>query len=382
MNLSKPTLSELKRVTVKIICDGSEGSGTLLMIDNVLYVLTAAHVIKKNEANEPIDKDKICIRIIKNSTEYNFTVEDILLFIYDEEKTDAAVLRIRNINNMPTKDLDKMKILSQPVSGSAVFCGFHHNNMHTPKQYTFERRDDETWAVLGIELAVQPIQNNNFAGCSGGGIFYKDSDGILYLSAYMTGLTCCNGNNNEFKCPPAIKFCELPELKSIIEERQFDYVADSGVACSIESKTNLKALDKSSYGDNHSETFISSEKLIDIIDILRNDDEMTILLTALSGMGKSRLIYEAFKNTGNLPNRYYTKYSENKTDILGEMTTILRKNYNEDGIVIVDDCPVDFIPELISRRNNVAPSFRLIFANQISTNITIYMFFYPFYRFR
>ena len=68
----------------------------------------------------------------------------------------------------------------------------------------------------------------------------------------------------------------------------------------------LNLLDKSDYNLNQTGYFIENDKTKEIIDQLRDDDTSTLLLTALSGMGKSKLIYEAFKETEREPNRYYT----------------------------------------------------------------------------
>lgn len=363
MNLSKPTLTDLKKVTVKIICGNNgtnEGSGILLMVDDVLYVLTAAHVIESEDKDVPLDSKQLRVYMIKNSSEYNFPVEKVILF---NKTTDAAVLRVNNIDSMPVKGLDKVRILTQTVDGPALLCGFY-KNQQSPKQYMVERRGDDIWGVMEIQLNVQPLQcDTNFSGYSGGGVFYCDADKVLYITAYMHGVGSHSGNNNEFVCYPAANFCESQVLKPLVDKRQYDYIADSGIASSYESKLCLKPLDKSAYGEKHKGAFIRSRKLTDIIEQLKDDEKMTILLTALSGMGKSRLIYEAFKGTEQQPNRYYTQFAENRTDILGELTTILRSHNDEDGIIIVDDCPMDFIPELISRRNGENSQFRLIFAN-------------------
>lgn len=360
MNLSKPLFLDLKKITVKIICAGKEGTGTLILIGGTLYVLTAAHVIEDENTQSQCELSQISVHLIKNSSKYNFTAEKLLLF---NQVTDAAVFRVKNDNNMPLSGLKKIKFLTHEVVGSATLCGFNKGSDFL-KQYSVEKRGDNLWGLTDIQLNVQPVDCLvNYEGFSVGGVFYQDTDGVLYLSAYMEGLGSYGGNNNELRCLPIQNFREVKELESIIDERKYDYVSDSGSAKEIEKKTNLKPLDKSSYKTNHEERFISSEKLDEIIEILRDDDEPTILLTALSGMGKSRLIFEAFKNSDVLPNRYYTKYTGNKTEILNEITIILRKAMDEDGIIIIDDCPLDVISEIISIRNSENYLFRLIFVN-------------------
>ena len=103
----------------------------------------------------------------------------------------------------------------------------------------------------------------------------------------------------------------------------------------------LNLLDKSDYNLNQTGYFIENDKTKEIIDQLRDDDASTLLLTALSGMGKSKLIYEAFKETEREPNRYYTKFNGNRDKLMGELKQILKDNPESDGIIIVDDCPMD-----------------------------------------
>ena len=363
MNVTIPKSIDLKKVCVKILCVGvnsvDEGSGTLIFLKNELYVLTAAHVIKDDKTGIPYDNHCIKISITRNSRDFNFTVKKQVLY---NEDTDAAVLLVSNDGNMPTRGLDRVRILSHDVAGVAKLCGYH-KGQQALYYYNVVNRADGIWAT-DFELKLQSsTATENFKGCSGGGVFFKDNDGFLYLAGYMQGIASHSGNNNEIGCPTAMKYCEFNEICAIVDDRQYNYISDPGVASDIDGKESIKPLDKSSYSENHQWPFIPCEKLFDIIEKLKDDDEKTILLTALSGMGKSRLIYEAFKETERKPNRYYAKFDENRSDIRGELATILMANYDQDGIVIIDDCPMDFIPQLINTRNRTNEQFRLIFAN-------------------
>ena len=77
-------------------------------------------------------------------------------------------------------------------------------------------------------------------------------------------------------------------------------------------------------------------------------------------MGKSKLIYEAFKGTEREQNRYYAKYNAHREQLTGELKLIFKQNLGNDGIVIVDDCPMDLITEVISIRDQYNDLFRLI----------------------
>lgn len=363
MNLIPADIKNLKKVTVKINCtNGSEGSGTIVCVNDTLYVLTAAHVIENKEKKGHLEKDDIFISITRNSQLYSFGIEDFEHFERNE-KIDAAVLRVGNSGNMPIEGLDKVRILTSSVNGAGVLCGYH-NGAKTPKHYKFEHRGGNDWAICDIELKLQgeePVKN--FEGTSGGGIFYQDTLKNLYLVAYMSGLGRLDGNNNEFKCPPSSNFCQKHIFDKIIDSRDFDYIEDSGVAVGIELSQILKPLDRSGYELNQTEPLIKSKRTTEIIEQLRDDDVSTILITGLSGMGKTKLIYEAFRGTELEPNRYYAKYGGNREGLIGEITIILRQNSDSDGIIIIDDCPMEMVSEIVSIRNQYNAQFRLIMAN-------------------
>ena len=174
MNLTKANFKDLKKVAVKIDCsNGSEGSGIIVAVNDELYVLTAAHVIEKGEDNITyLSKEQIVVSITRNNVKCVFAVEEVL---YYNRVNDAAVMRVSNTNNMPTSGLDKVRLLTTSVSGPAELCGFHKGEQ-MPKLYAFEKRGDNIWATVNIQIKVQSLEPViTFEGISGGGIFYQDT---------------------------------------------------------------------------------------------------------------------------------------------------------------------------------------------------------------
>lgn len=361
MILTKANISELKKVTVKIVCPKDvEGSGIIVSANGTLYVLTAAHVIENENKDGHLGKKLINVSMIRNSMPCNFTVDDIIVY---NDKTDAAVMRVTYSGTTPLKGLDRIRILTSDINGVAAFCGIHRSEQ-TPKQYSFEKRGVDTWAIANVNLATQPLPPKaNFEGTSGGGVFYQDDENYLYLVAFMSSLGRYDGTNNEFDCLPAHYFNEKHQFDSIIDERDYEYSQSDGEASNINSSRSLKELDRSGYEKNQKGIFIDNETTNTILDQLRDDEEMTIVLSALSGMGKSKLIYEAFRWTEKQACRYYAKYDDDHKQILQEAKQIMRKNYDKDGIIIVDDWPVKYISDLIEIRNNYNGQFRLIMVN-------------------
>ena len=358
MNLTKANIRDLKKVTVKIECsNGSEGSGTIVAVGDVVYILTAAHVIENDAKDGYLDEDQIGVSMTRNSRKLVFKVAKV---VYYDRKDDATVMLATYLGDTSLSGIDRVRLLTSSVNGPAEFCGFHKGDK-TPKHYAFEHRGENSWAVINIQLNVQSLEPViNFEGTSGGGIFYQDSSNVLYMAAYMSEVGRYDGNNNEFVCMPSSKFLSTGLFDGIVENRDFDYIADSGIANSIDSRKLLNPLDQSGYELNQTGPFIENERTKEIINQLRDDDEPTLLLTALSGMGKSKLIYEAFKGTEREPNRYYAKYNNNQEQLTGELKQILIQNHGNDGIIIVDDCPMEMVSILISIRNQKNDQFRLI----------------------
>ena len=87
------------------------------------------------------------------------------------------------------------------------------------------------------------------------------------------------------------------------------------------------------------------------------------MLTALSGMGKTRLLYEAFKNQYDLNNCYFVKYYDSDEGIYKEADSILRNKIEELGVLIIDDCPLDLFEEICNCRNRYNSQFRIIATN-------------------
>ena len=380
MNLTKANIKDLRKVTVKIVCSNhSEGSGTIVSVGENIYVLTAAHVVENETHDGHFSKEQIVISFMRNSKKIDLAVDEVS---YYNRKGDAAILHVVNPGNMPTSGLDQVRLLTTTVSGPAELCGFHKKE-DSPKHYTFENRGSETWAIINIQLGVQSLEPaRNFEGVSGGGIFYQDTNKVLYMAAYMSEVGRYDGNNNEFVCKPSSNFISSGLLNSIVDERCYEFVADSAVACGIDSRQMLNPLDRSDYKLNQTGFFIENNRTKEIIDQLRDDDTPTLILTALSGMGKSKLIYEAFKETEREQNRYYAKYNDNQEQLIGELRQILYQNRGNDGIVIVDDCPMDLVTVIISIRDQYNNLFRLILVHHDYFNEELERMSFPVIRFK
>ncbi|MCQ2211642.1 MAG: metallophosphoesterase [Paludibacteraceae bacterium] len=77
--------------------------------------------------------------------------------------------------------------------------------------------------------------------------------------------------------------------------------------------------------------FVTNEKIDHIKSILFDESKKRLRLMALSGMGKTRMVFDVFRNKSNV---YYTPISE----CIAQILVLLDKV--KDGVLIIDNCPI------------------------------------------
>lgn len=112
--------------------------------------------------------------------------------------------------------------------------------------------------------------------------------------------------------------------------------------------------------------FITAPVLEGNIKHLQDDSLRAIKMVALSGLGKTRIVYEAFKDHN--PADAYICVKSN--DILKDFAALLLDEEQKTKLIILDDCPKDDIQELINKRDELRPDCRLIFINNDFFNQT------------
>lgn len=111
--------------------------------------------------------------------------------------------------------------------------------------------------------------------------------------------------------------------------------------------------------------YIDSPCLQSISKELLDDNNKTLQLVALSGLGKTRLVVEAFRGK-DIPHSYYCEYKENNdSSIFKEFEKILDSHENDTGLVIIDNCPNSVLSKMISKRDNYSSRFRIIGINNM-----------------
>ncbi len=83
-----------------------------------------------------------------------------------------------------------------------------------------------------------------------------------------------------------------------------------------------------------------------------------IQFLGLSGLGKSRMMFEIFKNEDNAHNYYCSNASDDR--LLNELSIFLRERKNEKGIIVLDDCNADAFSEICKLRLEIDTSYKVI----------------------
>lgn len=125
---------------------------------------------------------------------------------------------------------------------------------------------------------------------------------------------------------------------------------------------NINSLNISPFGSlkerlsrSYDDEYITDDYINELIDSIQKETN-PIRLTALSGMGKTRLIYEAFKNSKT--ECYYTCLGDLE-NIISAIHRIIFNNNNH-PLFIIDDCNYDNYSQLLKIHNSVSNKFRLI----------------------
>lgn len=350
-----------KRITVKIECrEGqyiSEGSGTILVCCGHYYVLTAAHCVYIKDKEKSYQKENIIIKIIANNDCYCVNIINIKIDFKDD--IDCAVIEV----DKPELEIkDNVRLFKGETLIKCSLLGFlHGSSIVNVKNVTFTTKD--TWIIDGVDLTNQdkdPVLK--YEGISGGGLWCESED-LIYMTAYIKGFVNKSADYNEMICYSPTHFCTLePNLNCLLVE---DIEVESVESDNRKSNNDdfFLPIGVSLLNDNFKFSFLTAPKLIEVIRLLRDDEEMNIMLRALSGLGKSRLLKEAFSTKFVNPNGYYHKYYGNDSMLMQQLNTLLCKLRGSDGLIIIDDCPLLLYHDVVKLRDLKNKEIRIICTN-------------------
>lgn len=124
----------------------------------------------------------------------------------------------------------------------------------------------------------------------------------------------------------------------------------------------MRTMANSLFLQKKDEQFYSNVYVDSIIKELKNPNNATVHFVALSGLGKTRIIRETFDDGVPHPNYYYCEFSDAEHVII-DIDHILVEHSEEDGLLVLDNCPNALLLKVIEKRNNYGSKFRIIGVN-------------------
>lgn len=127
----------------------------------------------------------------------------------------------------------------------------------------------------------------------------------------------------------------------------------------------LKRMDQSLLKQKTTGDFLSNETIENCISRLTDGNNKTILFVALTGLGKTRILHKAFDNANVINNRnyYYCEFFDKREGLMYELDQLFTNKNVQDGLVVIDNCPIDIFEEAIKRRDAYNSPFRIIAVN-------------------
>lgn len=109
--------------------------------------------------------------------------------------------------------------------------------------------------------------------------------------------------------------------------------------------------------------YIVSAKILEKQELIKNANVLTIKMVALSGIGKTRLLYETFKNKTCISDRSFICVKSDGKDLEQSVITFFIKEGNDADLLILDDCPNDVFVKIVAHRDQYNPHCKLIGIN-------------------
>ena len=197
-----------------------------------------------------------------------------------------------------------------------------------------------------------------------GSAFYFTAPGTLSVNESAEGKY-----RNGFMVIDFEQSLRYVDAQCYFQDENTDFVRDNNYGGqgiwhqAIPGSSIIKPIDVSLLCQKKEGEFIRNEKIDEIFRSLQDASISTIQLVALTGLGKTRILREAFDDGRQHTNCFYCEYSDNSTGLLYDIDEIISKHRGEDGLIILDNCPNDILEQAVDKRNKYASRFRVIGVN-------------------
>lgn len=193
-----------------VIVDNGSGVFFQPMIEEYSYILTAKHNLyndtKQGSYKEPKDKDNIKITFCDGNDKQ-------IIDKYEHDSLDIAILKIDKIEfESPYKEF------IQPNNGYLFkFYGYPQNRRGQTEQIKYFDLKVGHMSSYQIVAENESYYNqNDVAGCSGGGVFKQDGDNF-----YLVGIECrMDAESSSEENNTRLKFVFIEAFDEIIEQNK------------------------------------------------------------------------------------------------------------------------------------------------------------------
>lgn len=161
----------------------------------------------------------------------------------------------------------------------------------------------------------------------------------------------------------------IVKTQSYYQELNEDFVKNNNFAESgewiihLSGSTIIKTMESSLFLQKRDSEFLQNDVIVSCIEELKDENNKAIQFVALSGLGKTRIIREAFDDNIKHKNYYYCEYSGLEDSLQYDVDALLSSHIGEKGLLVLDNCPNRIIESVILKRKSYGSLFRIIGIN-------------------
>lgn len=159
-------------------------------------------------------------------------------------------------------------------------------------------------------------------------------------------------------------------ITKYVQDCQYEFGVDKtfgedGTWCPNKRVAMFEALENWMKRTHQPHTYLANEKIDSYIKELKNPENKIVKIVAFSGYGKTRMVYEAFKNLDSFKNCYYCNaVNGDVAAILKQFNVRCQKIIDGKGLIIIDNCDSELQYRMLQDYTNFNYShIRLIFTS-------------------
>ncbi len=227
--------------------------------------------------------------------------------------------------------------------------------------------------AVGHTHGMKAKYEHDDKGC----IFISVAAGNLYDNLhkedpkYKNGFTILDFNEDA-------RYMDITPYHQDVDEKfvlDKNYGIDGTNRLEDSTKKLFMPLDKwlCSYKKNYA--ILDNEQMKQKREQLKDSNNRIVLLAALSGLGKTRMIYETYNDGQKHPNCYYTELSdESRNKVIDSFLSLVSDIGNNEAVIIIDNCSLNLYENI---RGKIPTNIKVIFATNeyyevtSTTNVTI-----------